>query len=207
MTGASQTLTTAQEAIRREASAVAAMADHLDESFLESVDLLTSCTGKVFVCGSGTSGTVGRRMAHLLSVCGTPSVFLSPMDALHGSMGAIAPGDVLIAISHGGETGELGDLMSRVRRRGVPVVLLTAAPASTLARLADVLVVFPDDQDIDPGGVIAMGSTLVVSAWGDALAYVLMRRRSYGWAEVLATHPAGAVGQITALPESLPKLG
>ena len=84
------------------------------------------------------------------------------------------------AISHGGETAELGDLTERVRRRQVPVVLLTAAPASTLARLADLVVVFPDDPGADPGGVVAMGSTLAVSAWGDALAYVLNNYRRHG---------------------------
>ena len=68
------------------------------------------------------------------------------------------------------------------------------------------MVVFPDDPDVDPGGVVAMGSTLAVSAWGDALAYVLMRRRGYGWDQVLETHPAGAVGKITMLPEALPQL-
>ncbi|WFE20731.1 SIS domain-containing protein [Solwaraspora sp. WMMD937] len=201
-----EALLAGQAAIRREAAGVLAVADQLGETFLRAVDLLADCTGKVFVTGSGTSGSVARRMAHLLSVCGTPALYMSPMDALHGSMGAIVGGDILIAISHGGETAELSDLAERVRRRDVPIVVLTSAPDSTLGRLADLAVVLADDDQADPGGVIAMGSTLAVSVWGDALAYVLMRRSGYGWDQVLETHPAGAVGKITELPAALPGL-
>lgn len=195
----------ARRAIETEAAGVLAVAAHVDESFVQTVELLAGCVGKVFITGSGTSGAVARRMVHLLSVCGTPSVFAQPMDALHGSMGAIVDGDVLIAISHGGESDEVNDLARRVRARNVPIVSITSAPESTLSRLGDVTVVLAD-ADVDPGGVIAMGSTLMVAVWGDALAYVLMRRRGYGWERVLETHPAGAVGQIAELPESLPFL-
>ena len=203
----SEVLEAARKAIRLESGGVAGVADRIDDTFLEVVALLRSCTGKVFVTGSGTNGAVARRMAHLLSVCGTPSLFLPGMDALHGTMGAVVAGDVLITISRGGESGELNDLSARVRERGVPVVALTAAAESTLARLADVSVVLDADDEVDPGGVIAMGSTLMAAVWGDALAYVLMRLRGYGWDQVLFTHPAGAVGQIDALPEALASLG
>lgn len=203
----SEVLDAAREAIRREGSGVAGVAERIDETFLEVVELLRACTGKVFVTGSGTNGAVARRMAHLLSVCGTPSLFLPGMDALHGTMGAVVAGDVLITISRGGESGELNDLSSRVKQRGVPVVALTAAPESTLARLADISVVLDAENEVDPGGVIAMGSTLIAAVWGDALAYVLMRLRGYGWDEVLFTHPAGAVGQLESLPPALAALG
>lgn len=196
-------LEAARELIMREAAGVLAVAEQLDDSFLEVVDLLLRYEGKVFVTGSGTSGAIARRMAHLLSVCGTPAVFVSAMDALHGTMGAFASGDVLITISRGGETDELNELSTRVKQRQVPVVALTAQPGSTLAGLADVVVVVDTGPDVDPGGVIAMGSTLASAVWGDALAYVLMRVRGYGWDEVLFTHPAGAVGQITEAPEGL----
>ena len=195
-----------RDAIRREAAGVLGVADQLDETFLTVIDLLLNCNGKVFVTGSGTSSAIARRMAHLLSVCGTPSVFAPAMDALHGSMGAIVDGDILIAISRGGESHEIYDLARRVRLRSVPVIALTAAPASSLAQASDVVVTLTGDDGVDPGGVIAMGSTLLVAVWGDALAYVLMRRRDYGWDKVLETHPAGAVGQITHRPDSLAAL-
>ncbi|GAA1954312.1 SIS domain-containing protein [Microbacterium aquimaris] len=197
------TLEAARAVVRNEGAAVLAVADQLDDSFIEVVDLLQSCTGKVFVTGSGTSGATARRMAHLLAVCGTPSTFIHPMDALHGTMGALAAGDVLISISRGGESAEINDFSTRAQRRSVSVVALTAEPESTLGRLADVTVTLITEGEGDPGGVIAMGSTLVTSVWGDALANILMRRRGYGWDQVLETHPAGAVGQITDLPDPL----
>jgi arabinose-5-phosphate isomerase len=204
---AESTLDAARDAIRREAAGVLAVADQVDETFVKAADLLAACTGKVFVVGSGTSGAIARRMAHLLSVSGTPSVFVHPMDALHGTMGAFAAGDILIGISRGGETAEINDLMVLAQKRGLPVIALTAEPDSTFGRGADLTVVLTTEGGGDPGGVIAMGSTLVTAVWGDALAYVLMRRKNYGWDQVLETHPAGAVGKITELPTSLPTLG
>ncbi|GAA2726678.1 KpsF/GutQ family sugar-phosphate isomerase [Cellulomonas aerilata] len=205
-TAGASALDAARDLVRREGRGVTEVAEHLDDTFLAAVDLLTACTGKVFVTGSGTSGAIARRMAHLLAVCGTPSVFLPAMDALHGTMGAVVSGDVLITISRGGESAELNDLSTRVQQRGVPVMAITAARGSTLGTLADLTVVLDVSEQVDPGGVIAMGSTLVAAVWGDALAYVLMRARGYGWDEVLFTHPAGAVGRIRELPDALPGL-
>ncbi|GAA3919959.1 KpsF/GutQ family sugar-phosphate isomerase [Microbacterium invictum] len=199
-------LDAARLVVRNEGAAVLAVADQIDETFIEVVDLLENCRGKVFVTGSGTSGAVARRMAHLLAVCGTPSVFIHPMDALHGTMGALAPGDVLISISRGGESSEINDFSTRAQRRSVKVVAITAAPSSSLGRLADLTVTLATEGDGDPGGVIAMGSTLVTAVWGDALANILMRRRGYGWDQVLETHPAGAVGLITDLPDPLDRI-
>lgn len=207
MTTTDSDLDIAREVIRREGAGVMSAAEQVDETFLQVVDLLLQCSGKVFVTGSGTSGAVARRMAHLLSVCGTPALFLPGMDALHGTMGAVVEGDVLITISHGGESDELNKLSERVKTRRVPVVALTAQPTSTLGRLADVTVVIDAGPEIDPGGLIAMGSTLVSAVWGDALAYVLMQKRGYGWDEVLFTHPAGAVGRRNTVPEALPRSG
>ncbi len=203
---ASATLDAAREVIRREGAGVSSVADQLDQTFLDVVDLLLDCRGKVFVTGSGTNSAVARRMAHLLSVCGTPALFLPGMDALHGTMGAVVAGDVLITISHGGESDELNQLSARVKERGAPVVALTGRPESTLGRIADVTVVVDAGPEVDPGGVVAMGSTLVTSVWGDALAAVLMRIRGYTWDQVLFTHPAGAVGRIETAPEELPAL-
>lgn len=203
---AENTLDAAREAVRREAAGVLAVADQINETFTQTADLLFACTGKVFIVGSGTSGAIARRMAHLLSVSGTPSVFVHPMDALHGTMGAFAAGDILIGISRGGETAEINDLMVLAQRRGLPVIALTAEPESTFGKGADITVVLTTEGEADPGGVIAMGSTLVTAVWGDALAYVLMRRKGYGWDKVLETHPAGAVGKITELPSSLPSI-
>lgn len=206
MTNNATLLDAARLIVRNEGAAVLAVADQIDDTFIAVVDLLENCTGKVFVTGSGTSGATARRMAHLLAVCGTPSTFIHPMDALHGTMGALAAGDVLISISRGGESDEINEFSTRAQRRSVKVVAITADPDSSLGRLADLTVTLTTVGDGDPGGVIAMGSTLVTAVWGDALANILMRRRGYGWEEVLETHPAGAVGLIAAVPEPLERI-
>jgi arabinose-5-phosphate isomerase len=190
----------ARQRVSQEAAAVAAIADRLDGEFLRVVDLLANLQGKVFATGSGTSGIIARRMAHLLTVCGTPALYLQPMDALHGAMGAVAKGDVLIAISRGGASSEINDLVKRLRDLGVAIVALTSAPQSELARLADISIAWENPQGSDPGNIIAMGSTLAVGVWGDALAYVLMVQRQRSWDQFLHNHPAGSVGLLTETP-------
>ncbi|MDR0366585.1 MAG: SIS domain-containing protein [Bifidobacteriaceae bacterium] len=194
MSPANGPLEAAKDVVRNELTGLQALATNFDPTFVDVVSLLLNMDGKVFVAGAGTSGAMAHRMAHLLSVCGTPAVFLQPMDALHGTMGAVTAGDVMIAISRGGKSDELNQLSERVRRRGAKVVALTSAADAPLARVADLVVLLPTDDVIDPGGVVAMGSTLVVGAWGDALAQVLMRMKGYSWSQLLFTHPAGAVG-------------
>lgn len=199
-------LNEAREAIRREAHGVAQVADQLDSTFVTAVRWLLDCSGKVFVTGAGTSGAVARRMAHLLAVCGTPSVFLQAADALHGTMGAVTEGDIVIAISRGGGSQEINDLAQRVQDRGAKVIALTAVADSELAKISNLVVTLVSPTGIDPGEVIAMGSTLVTAAWGDALALVLMQLRGYSWESVLHTHPSGAVGNISQTPPPLAQL-
>lgn len=193
----------ARERIAIEAGAIEAVLDVFDDATERIIDVLYNCAGKVFVTGSGTSGTIARRMAHLFSVSGTPSMYMQPSDALHGTMGALRDGDVLVAISKGGVSDEINDLCRRGKERGVVVVALTSDPASELAELADHVQVFEIADGADPGNLIAMGSTLMHAAWGDVLAVTLMRMRGYSWAEVVFTHPLGAVGKREGLPDEL----
>ncbi len=199
-------LDAARETVRLEAAGVQHVADQIDDSFIAAARLLHDCTGMVFVTGAGTSGAVARRMAHLFSVCGTPSVFLQAADALHGTMGAVSRGDIVVAISRGGGSGEINALAERVRERGAVVIALTAAPTSELARRADLVVTLTSPPRVDPGEVIAMGSTLVTAVWGDAMALVLMQLRGYTWDRMLHSHPSGAVGSLTDAPPPLPTL-
>lgn len=199
-------LNEARQAIRREAAGVAEVADQIDSTFITAAQWLLHCTGKVFVTGAGTSGAIARRMAHLLAVCGTPSVFLQAADALHGTMGAVTEGDIVIAISRGGGSQEINDLAQRVQERGAKVIALTAVSDSELGRISNLVVTLTSPQGIDPGEVIAMGSTLVTAVWGDALALVLMQLRGYSWESVLHTHPSGAVGKILQAPQPLTQL-
>lgn len=184
----------AKDLVRRESDTVAAVTGVIgNDAFLSVLDLFLRTEGKVIAAGSGTSGTVARRLAHLLSVTGTPALYLNPTDALHGSLGAIAAHDVVVAISKGGGTGELTEFAQRAKVRGATIVALTCRDDSPLNDVADNVVIIPAG-DSDPAGAIAMGSTLAMGAWTDAMAMSLMQIRGYSWADVLFTHPGGSVG-------------
>lgn len=185
----------ARELVHRESQTVAAVVAVIgNQEFLAVLELFLNAGGKVIASGSGTSGTVARRLAHLLSVTGTPALYLNPTDALHGSLGAVSSQDVVVAISKGGGTGELTDFANRSKTRGATIVALTCREESALKDVADHVVVIPAG-DSDPAGAIAMGSTLAMGAWTDAMAMTLMKLRGYSWADVLFTHPAGSVGE------------
>lgn len=201
-------LAAAREFVRREAEAVGNLADQLDETFTATVHRLIATRGKVVTTGAGTSGIIAERLAHLLSASGTPAFYLPSQDALHGGMGSIRPSDTVIAFSKGGQSSELTELVSRLAERGVHVVAVTERIDSPFAEAAaSVVCVTTRPVDADPGGLIAMGSTLVAGAWGDALAMTLMVLRRYEWRDVIHAHPAGLVGQQATLPNDFRQPG
>jgi arabinose-5-phosphate isomerase len=168
-------------------------------NLLEVSDLLFEIPGKIVVTGSGTSGTTARRLAHLLSVTGSPAFYLHPADALHGSISSVTEDDVLIAISKGGNSSEVNKTLAIAKNNGVKTVLITQSSLSDGAKIADVAVVLPTiSAPGDPENLIAMTSTLAISAWGDALCEILMIRSRYTFEEVLKSHPSGAVALIGA---------
>lgn len=191
----SRALAAAREQVHSEEKLLAELEPLVDDRLVLAARIVLAHKGKVIPTGVGTSGEIARRMAHLLSVAGSPSLFLHPTDGLHGGLGAVTQDDVLIAISKGGQSGEVNELTRRAAARGAAVIVLTARQDSELAALGDLTVVLPAPDYADPEGIIAMGSTLAVAAWGDALAVVLMQLRGYRWDEVLFTHPGGAVGR------------
>ncbi len=182
------------EVIERESAAVASVADQLDETFVEAVQALLECEGKVLVSGSGTSHAVALRFAHLLSCVGTPALFLHPGDSQHGASGAVAEGDVWIGLSKGGETTEVIFLAGIARKRGATVVAITEKPASSLARLADIVLHMTAPEGVDPFGMVATGSSLFNAAFCDAICVALLELRGYSVDDFGETHPGGAVG-------------
>jgi D-arabinose 5-phosphate isomerase GutQ len=200
----SRILQTARQLIQREASAVAGLVNQIDDKFASVVKLVIATPGKVVTTGTGTSGIMAERLAHLLAVSGTPAFYLPCLDALHGGMGAIAPTDLVIAISKGGQSSELTQLVTRLAERSVHVVAVTEAPDSPFAAAAaTVVAIATKPPDADLGGLIATGSTLVAGAWGDGLAATLMTVRAHSWEEVISTHPGGILGQQTELPDQI----
>lgn len=184
-----------RESLRTTGQAIAALADQLDETFPAAVDLILACRGHVIVSGGGTSASIGRRCAHLLSCSGAPAFFLSPEISLHGSAAALTGNDLLIAISKGGETDELNHLARHAHSRGAPVVALTARQDSTLGRLADVVLRLDTPPGIDGAGVLAFGSSLAAGALTDALCRAVLTVRGYDPGQFAQIHPGGAVGK------------
>ena len=189
-----QILETARQVIEAESRAVASLVGQLQPTLVQAAQAMLECQGHVIVAGAGTSHAVGLRFAHLLSCCGTPALFLHPGDSQHGASGAIRPGDVLVALSKGGETAEVNFLARTARERGATVIGITEKPASTLAQLSDITLEIKAPEGVDPYGMIATGSSLFNAAYCDALCVVLLNLRGYSRDQFGQTHPGGAVG-------------
>jgi D-arabinose 5-phosphate isomerase GutQ len=188
-------LTMARRVIQANGAAVAAAATALDEPFVQVCKLLAQSTGKVLVTGSGTSGAIAIRGAHLLSVAGTPAFYLSPADGLHGGLGVLRAEDRVVAISKGGSSAELNEFCRRARNLAGCLIVITAVPSSELARIADHVLTLSLPADVDLGAIIATGSSLSAAALLDAITEVTRALRGYSWDQVIYTHPAGAVGR------------
>ncbi|MBN1934057.1 MAG: SIS domain-containing protein [Anaerolineae bacterium] len=189
----------AQATVRQEADGLHALIEQLSDPqisacFVDAARRLLACEGKVLTAGCGTSRHVAARLAHLLSCCGTPALYIHPSDAQHGLGGAVAGKDVLIAISKGGETVEINHLARIAKERGAALIALTEQPASTLGQLSDVVLRFQAPTGVDPYDMIATGSSLFNSLACDALCVVLLKLRGYTRDAFGQTHPGGAVG-------------
>ena len=185
----------ARQVVTLESSAVHSVIGSLDQNFVAVAELLLACTGKVLITGSGTSGTIAMRAAHLFSVVGTPAFYLSPGDGLHGGLGVLQKDDMVIAISKGGASEELNDFCSRARELAGAVIAITAKPESELAKLADHVLLLHMAPEADLGATIATGSSLATAALLDALVEVTRVGRGYSWSQFFFTHPSGAVGK------------
>jgi arabinose-5-phosphate isomerase len=193
--GDDELINLARGVIEADGRAVHAALGALDEEFVRVARLLSGGTAKVLVTGSGTSGAIATRAAHLLSVSGTPAFFLSPADGLHGGLGVLQRNDLVLALSKGGSSDELNDFCRRAKSLCRGVVAVTAVPDSALAALADHVICVTLADDADLGAVVATGSSLAIAAIVDALAEIGRVARNYEWERVLFTHPSGAVGR------------
>lgn len=189
-----QMIALARSVITAEERAVHATLDALDGAFVEVARLICDCQGKVLVTGSGTSGALAARAAHLLSVSGAPAFHLPPADGLHGGLGVLRQNDLVLALSKGGASDELNEFCARSKQL-CGVIAITAVADSPLAAIADHVIVLPADPDADLGGIVATGSTLAAGAVLDAICAIARVAGDYDWEKVLFTHPGGAVGR------------
>jgi len=184
----------AERVLRLEAEAILALVPRLDERFDRAVEALHRCAGRVIVAGMGKSGHVGRKIAATLASTGTPAHFLHPAEGVHGDLGMLARGDVVLALSNSGETDEMLAMLPAVKRLGVPIVLLTGNPASTLARQSDVVLDVSVAEEACPMNLAPTCSTTAALAVGDALAMALLDLRGLRPEDFAALHPRGTLG-------------
>ncbi|HTR46110.1 MAG TPA: KpsF/GutQ family sugar-phosphate isomerase [Verrucomicrobiae bacterium] len=196
-------IATAKRVFEIEAAAIEGLIDRLDERFERAVELLYGCKGRVVVTGLGKSGLIGRKIAATLASTGTPSLFLHAADALHGDLGVMAAGDVLLAISSSGETEEMVELIEPAKRIGVQIVAMTANGKSTLAGASDVVLDIAVKEEACSLNLAPTASTAAALAMGDALAIALLDRRGFREEDFAALHPGGRLGKRLRRLESL----
>jgi arabinose-5-phosphate isomerase len=167
----------------------------MGKSFLQSVDRMAACTGKIAVTGLGKSGIICKKIAATLSSTGSPAIFLHAADALHGDCGLLAKDDLILAVSKSGETSEILQLLSVVKRLGLPVIAMAGEQDSSLAQYADVFLDVSVTEEACPLGLAPTTSTAAALAMGDALAMALMERKGFGREDFASLHPAGSLGK------------
>ncbi|MDF1693024.1 MAG: KpsF/GutQ family sugar-phosphate isomerase [Zhongshania sp.] len=214
MTNPSSYTSSALRVIRMERDAVAVLAERIDESFGRACDILLACKGRVVVTGMGKSGHIGNKIAATLASTGTPAFFVHPGEASHGDLGMITAGDVVIALSNSGTTGELITILPLLKLLAVPVIALTGNPASELATTADVHLNVGVAEEACPLNLAPTSSTTVTLVMGDALAIALLEARGFTANDFALSHPGGALGRRLILKidsimhtgDSIPKI-
>jgi arabinose-5-phosphate isomerase len=185
----------AREVLTTEAEAILRLRDRLDDTFLQAVELLVGCQGRVVWTGMGKSGIICRKLAATMASTGTPALFLHPAEAIHGDIGMVASGDVVVAISNSGETGELVQLVEYLKRLDNRLIAITSNPSSTLAGHADVHLNLGVDREACPLNLAPTASTTAALALGDALAMAVSVRKGFKPEDFAQLHPGGKLGK------------
>jgi len=188
------------ELLKLESLAIERAANRLEKSVVrKTIEILDNCTGKIIVTGVGKSGIIAQKIAQTLTSTGTVAVFVHPSDAMHGSLGVISRGDVLIALSNSGETDEILLLLPALQKRKTCIISIVGNVNSTLARQSDVVLDASVDQEACPLNLAPTTSTTVALALGDALAITLMQARGLTAEDFAANHPGGRLGKRLTL--------
>jgi arabinose-5-phosphate isomerase len=201
-------LEAARKVIQIEADAVEALAARLDERFAKAVEMVLACSGRVVVTGMGKSGLICQKMAATMASTGTPTIFLHPAEGVHGDLGMLMKGDVVIAVSNSGETEEITRILPIIKRMGLPLISMAGSAASTLARAGDVFLDISIKEEACPLQLAPTASTTVTLAMGDALAVALLLQRGFREEDFALYHPGGTLGKRLLLRvEDLMHLG
>lgn len=189
-------LASAKRTIDKEIEALRMMEDELDENLSKALDLIEGCKGRVIVTGMGKSGHVGRKIAATFASTGTPAFFVHPSEASHGDLGMLTTADVVLAISNGGESKELSDILLYCKRFSIPLIAITKNPQSSLGKNSDLVLKLPDDGEACPLGLAPTSSTTATLVMGDILAVDMMERKGFSETDYKQRHPGGKLGAI-----------
>jgi arabinose-5-phosphate isomerase len=188
-------LALARDVLDIEADAVRALRNQLDDGFVEAIDFILSCRGRVVVSGIGKSGHIARKLAATLASTGTPAFFVHPAEASHGDLGMVTADDVFVAMSNSGESEELIAILPLIKRLGAKLIAITGRPASSLAQLADVHLNAGVSKEACPLNLAPTASTTAALALGDALAVAVLDARGFGADDFARSHPGGSLGR------------
>jgi len=186
----------AQRVLRAEAQALEQLAEALDHTLGDVIDICYRATGRIICAGVGKSGHVARKIAATLASTGSPAQFVHPTEASHGDLGMITPNDVVLALSRSGETPELSDLLNYTRRFDIPLIGMTAKAKSALGEASDQLLLVPDIPEACAVTKAPTTSTTLMMAYGDALAVALLERRGFKADDFRTYHPGGKLGSM-----------
>ena len=183
-----------KEVLRKEADAILNIMACLDEDFEKAVDIIAQCRGRVVMTGIGKSGLICKKIASTLSSVGVSAIFLHPADSIHGDLGILQNGDVVIVVSNSGETEELIRVLPWIRRMDIIMVVITGDPESTIANYGDIVLSVKVDEAC-PYNIVPTSSTTATLALGDALAIALMDKRNFSIEDFASLHPGGTLGR------------
>lgn len=193
-----QYMAQAKRVIEIEAAAVLSLKNRIGADFSRACELLHQCIdakGRIVVMGMGKSGHIGRKIAATFASTGSPAIFVHPAEASHGDLGMITNTDVMIAISHSGETEEISKILPLIKRLGIPLIALTGNMQSTLSQYATVTLDIHVEKEACALGLAPTSSTTVTLVMGDALAVALLDARGFSAEDFARSHPGGKLGR------------
>ncbi len=188
------TLDIAKDVLRKEANAIIKLTEELSQDFDKVVNTIYECSGRVVFIGAGKSGLICKKISSTLSSIGTASMFLHPADSLHGDMGMLQKGDVVVIISNSGETEEIIKILPWIKRMGLPIIAITSKRDSTIGENSDI-VLCVNVEEACPYNIIPTSSTTATLALGDAIAIALMEKKNFKLEDFAYLHPGGAIGR------------
>ncbi len=185
----------ARNVLRIEAEALGALVERINDKFIDAIEIIYACKGRVVVTGMGKSGIIGRKLSATLASTGTPALFLNPAEGIHGDIGMVTRGDVVIAISNSGDTDEIITLLPMLKRMDISIISMTGNPASLLARSSDINIDVSVKKEACSMGIVPTASTTAALAMGDAIAVTLLDRRGFCKEDFALFHPGGLLGR------------